>query len=831
MIRGLTPEGFSMALFGQSNKNLIQKLAVHAWRSEEEREELLEKFQSSNTKAGDVISLLWNKDHGVRGAAATIFSDRADAKAAAALLDALQGEPPAHRSYAIRLLGRIDSALVEPAIESCLSAPQTGRRRIGWEAAFSMQGPLRRKYLERGIRDAPPAMRLTALNTLLKTSDPEELKELLMEQLRSEDMRVRTKVVEALCSVRSPDVFAAMVERFQEDGGTVRELAGRYLRDYAREDPRAVRERVLHMLSQGDDATRHLSIDILRATGKPKEVLLEVLGFSRGLAPWLKQRILETLRTKSEDFLRPAVELLNHPEEDIRNAALVLAEEFNDPRVVGPVCKLLTSDDWWQRIAACDTLGKLKDDRAVGPLIKVLGDPDTRWAALDALAQIGSPTALKPIIALMKDKRPEVRLEVVKAVGQFEDKRLLALLKQVAEKDPAMEVRTRATEVARSLAERLSIDLKGQIVARTSTRHDKPVDRLLAKIREDDASDMHLAPDEPPFVRKHGVLERMEMKPLTGEQIEQLVDSMLTEGQRERLAEAGELDFCYAIDEVGRYRANAYRTRVGMGVSFRVIPNVAPTFSDIGLPGHLTELLDYHQGVILVTGPAGSGKSTTLSALVNLINEAKASHVLLLEDPVEFVHPPKLALINQREIGIHSQSFERALRGALREDPDIIVVGELRDPETTRMSLEAAETGHLVITTMPTNSAVQTIERLVGSFPPEEQGQIRMSLSESLKFVISQSLLPRADGKGRVACFEILKGTFAIGSLIRDGKTTNIPGMMQIGQRVGMQTVDMALESLVETGMITPEDAYVRADSPEIFAPLCSPSFIESLSF
>jgi twitching motility protein PilT len=820
-----------MALFGQSNKNLVQKLAVHAWRSDEEREEMIEKFQSSGARPADVISLLWNKDHGVRGAAATIFTNKADAKVVGTLLDSLQGEPPQHRSYAIRLLGRMDDKIVEPAIEGCLSAPQTGRRRMGWEAAFAMKGPLQRKYLERGIKDAPPAMRLTALNSLLKDTPPKALRDTLMTLVRAEDDRVRAKAIEALIEVRDPEVFGVMVERFQEDTGVIRESAGKYLQEYAAEDPKAVRQRVLHMLSQGDDATRHLSIDILMRTGAAKEVLLEVLAFSRGLAPWLKQRILETLRTKGDDFLRPAVELLNHQDEDIRNAALVLAEEFNDPRVVGPVCRLLEGEDWWQKIAACDTLGKIKDDRAVPHLIRVLEDADTRWAALDALAQIGSPSALKPIINLMRDKRPEVRLEVIRAVGQFNDKRILGLLKQVAEKDPVMEVRTRATEVARDLAGRLHIDIAGKIVARTSTKLDKPIDKLLTKIREDDASDIHLAPDEPPFVRQFGVLERMDMKPLSGEAIEKIIGSMLTERQRKNLEENGELDFCYAIDEVGRYRANAYRTRVGMGVSFRVIPNVAPTFSDLGLPNNLTELLDYHQGVILVTGPAGSGKSTTLAALVNLINEAKAEHVLLLEDPVEFVHPPKLSLVNQREIGVHSESFARALRGALREDPDIIIVGELRDPETTRMSLEAAETGHLVITTMPTNSAVSTIERLVGSFPPEEQGQVRMSLSESLKFVISQSLLPRADGQGRVAVFEILKGTFAVGSLIRDGKTIGIPSLMQIGRRQGMQTVDMALEDLVDAGMITAESAYMRAEKPEIFAPRCAPSFLESLSF
>jgi len=317
---------------------------------------------------------------------------------------------------------------------------------------------------------------------------------------------------------------------------------------------------------------------------------------------------------------------------------------------------------------------------------------------------------------------------------------------------------------------------------------------------------------------------------MKGEEIAARIEQMLDPTQRAALAECGELDFCYSIPEVGRYRVNTYRTRNGQEAAFRVIPNVAPTFADLGLPAHLAELADYHQGIIMVAGPAGSGKSTTLNALVNLLNESRPVHVLTLEEPVEFVHAPKLALVNQRQIGTHSRSFERALRGALREDPDVIVVGELRDAETTKMCLEAAETGHLVITTMPTRSAVGTVERVVSAFPPDEQAQVRMSLSEAMKFVIAQRLLPQAKGQGRVAAFEILKGTFAVGALIRDNKTINIPSIMQIGRREGMQTLDMALEDLVERGRISAEEAYLRAEKPESFAPRCSKQFLESLA-
>jgi twitching motility protein PilT len=345
-------------------------------------------------------------------------------------------------------------------------------------------------------------------------------------------------------------------------------------------------------------------------------------------------------------------------------------------------------------------------------------------------------------------------------------------------------------------------------------------------VREQGASDLHITVDEPPFIRVNGEMVRMDMKPLSAQQTEQIVLSLLNERNMRRLMDGGEADLCYAVPEVGRYRCNVFRQRLGLCAAFRVIPNLPPTFADIRLPGRLAELLDYHQGIIVVSGPAGSGKSTTLAAIVNLINESKADHVITMEDPIEFVHPIKTALVNQREVGAHTESFARALRGALRQDPDVIVVGEMRDPETARMALTAAETGHLVVATMHTTSAVQTVERLVKSFPPDEQPQVRMALSEALKYVVSQSLVPRRDGKGRVAVFEILKGTGSIGTLIRDNKTFQIPSMMQIGQNQGMQTVDMALMDLYEANLISAETAWMRAEKPALFEPMCDPAFL-----
>ena len=466
----------------------------------------------------------------------------------------------------------------------------------------------------------------------------------------------------------------------------------------------------------------------------------------------------------------------------------------------------------------------------MAPLVKALDDEESRWAAIDALAEIGAQESILPLTKLLSDPRTEVRLEVVRALGRFGDERGLELLKRVRKLDVSSAVRTQAGEVMRTMAIRLrtEVEIPDEDLTLSSLNLERPLDRLLARCRELGASDLHMSVGEPPMVRRHGQLSRLEgYKELGPNDTGKALLGILSQRHKGMLKKAGEVDFCHYVPEVGRYRGNAYVQRRGICASFRVIPNTPPTFSDLRLPGHLTELLDYHQGIIVVSGPASCGKSTTLAAIVNLINDGKPVHVITLEDPVEFVHPIKSALINQREVGSHTTSFSKALRAALREDPDVIMVGEMRDVETIRMALMAAETGHVVIATLHTTNAVQTVDRLIKAFPPEEQAQVRMTLSETLKYVVCQALLPRKDGEGRVAMFEVLKNTFSVASLIRDNKTYQIRNLMSLGQRVGMRTRDGALADLVEQGLITPELAWSRSDSPAEFEGLCDPEFIE----
>lgn len=817
-----------MALFG-GRRNQLQRIQLSKWRNDEEKRQLLAEVREG-LKVSDAIGLIFHEDAAVRQLGSEAFIGQANVANAAALAKEMGAKPSSQRTFCGKVFSRLPEEIVSPVVEQLLGDKNSKAVRLGWEVALSLGGAVGIKYLQRAVDEAPVVMRGAAMRRLLQLARPDQIVETLIKAASSEDGRLASAAIGAVAKVQDPRVMDLMLDRFKNGDATVRDHAVRWLTQAAAEQSGALRKHMMVVLSEGDDGIRRQTIQILLKTGDPESVIIEILEFLNELLGWLRTRIIETLQTFGDAVLRPAVSLLRHDNEDIRAAALQLAESFHDPRLVGPLCRLLKDEDWWLKVTACDSLAQLGDDRAVPYLIEALDDEDCSWAAVDALAQIGSPASLTPLARMLKDKRPELRLEVIRAFSRFADERLIKLLQVVKDEDSSTDVRNRAAEVLRDMAARMKISISNTEAASAvdSDAFENPMDRLLAKMRELGASDLHVAPNEPPLWRDQGKLVRMEDEAaLTPEQSKAYVLSVLSEKQRKIFLETSEIDFCYSVPNVGRYRANGYLQRLGYGATFRAIPNIPPTFADLRLPGHLTELLDYHQGIIVVSGPSGSGKSTTLAALVNLINDTKPTHVLTLEEPVEFVHPVKTALVNQREIGKHSVSFERALRGALREDPDVIMVGELRDAEVIRMALEAAETGHVVITTMHTTSAIQTIERLVGAFPPQEQQQVRMGLSESLKMIICQQLLPAKAG-GRTAVFEILKGTFSVGNMIRDDKTDQISSAMQIGRNLGMQSFDMAMMEMVEADVITPEVAWARAKKPATFAPLCPPEFLES---
>ncbi len=346
------------------------------------------------------------------------------------------------------------------------------------------------------------------------------------------------------------------------------------------------------------------------------------------------------------------------------------------------------------------------------------------------------------------------------------------------------------------------------------------IDAFFKMLQETGASDLHLSSGSQPLLRLHGRLERVKYKVLGEEDIKALLYEIAPERLIAVFEETGDLDFAYAAPGIGRLRANYFRQERGMAAAFRAIPENVPTIAELGLPPLLADLSLRPKGLVLVTGPTGSGKSTTLAAMVRHANENRRDHIITIEDPIEYLHAPAGCLINQREVGRDTRSFAAALRGALREDPDIILVGEMRDLETMELALEAAETGHLVLSTLHTVSAAKTIDRIIDVFPGDRQAQIRSALSESLTAVISQTLLRRADVPGRVAALEVLVATTAVRNLIRENKVFQIPSVMETGKAHGMRTLDDALLELLATGAIDASDAWRNGANKTRFAHL-----------
>ncbi len=360
----------------------------------------------------------------------------------------------------------------------------------------------------------------------------------------------------------------------------------------------------------------------------------------------------------------------------------------------------------------------------------------------------------------------------------------------------------------------------------------KKIDAFFQYMFAKSASDLHLSSGKPPMVRVHGELENIEQLPaLQHADLLELLQEIAPSAKWDQFARTGDVDFGYEIPGMARFRCNYFNQRSGCAAVFRQIPSKVLTAEDLGLPKVLTQAAMLKKGLVLVTGPTGSGKSTTLAAMIDHANKNRKDHIITVEDPIEFVHQSSGCMVNHREVGLHTESFSAALRGALREDPDIILVGEMRDLETIRLAVEAAATGHLVFGTLHTTNAPKTVDRVIEVFPPEEQNQIRNTLSTSLRCVVAQNLFKRADIKGRCAALEILVCNSGVGNLIREGKTFQIPSQMQLGKKQGMQTLDDAIHDLLQKKWISPEEAFDKAIDKARFQHLIKMSPEDSMFF
>jgi len=345
------------------------------------------------------------------------------------------------------------------------------------------------------------------------------------------------------------------------------------------------------------------------------------------------------------------------------------------------------------------------------------------------------------------------------------------------------------------------------------------IDAFFKLMNEQGASDLHLVSGQPPALRIRGDMERVKYKVLDDDELKSMLYEIAPEHKVKVFEETGDVDFGYDVLGIARYRANFFKQKYGVAAVFRQIPEEIMTAKQLGLPDVITKLASLPRGLVLVTGPTGSGKSTTLAAIIDVANRTRKDHIITVEDPIEFVHQSQSCIVNHREVGVHTKTFTAALRGALREDPDIILVGEMRDLETIRLAIEAASTGHLVFSTLHTSSAPKTVDRVIEVFPASEQAQIRSTLSDGLRAVVAQVLFKRIDKTGRIPALEILIANPAVRNLIREGKSHQIPSMIQTGKKYGMLLLDDAIMDLLNKGMISPDDAYSKSNDKARFRP------------
>lgn len=586
---------------------------------------------------------------------------------------------------------------------------------------------------------------------------------------------------------------------------------------------------LVQALLDGNDAQRRRALDVLvaavgqaDASGEPApghDPLLALLRAQHSLLPSGRERLHRSLGEVADRLVPAIARRLGCLAGGNLRMVVELARGLGLAALVPALRPLMSGADRWTAVLALQAVSESEGTEATSVLVEALGHEDLRWTAVALLADRGALESMPHVARLLGDPNVEVRLEAVRALQAFGDRRLVPYLARCASSDPESRVRDRAASAARRVASLHGVPLDEsdlRPVVRLELP-EAPFDRLLAEARQRGASDVHLVPGSPPAFRIHGDLVNASDVLLTREDTEALLLPTVPARLREELERDLGADFSHVVPGVGRHRVNVFMERRGWSAVVRLIPGEPPRLRELGLPTLVREIVSLNQGLVLVTGRSGSGKSTTMAALVDLLNEMRPVHVITLEDPIEYLHERKQALVNQREIGRHSESFPLALRAALREDPDVMVVGEMRDLVTMRMAVEAAETGHLVIATLHTPTAVGAIQRLIEAFPSAEQQQVRLMLADALRMVVAQALIRRKKGPGRVGAFELLVCTPAIGALIRENKLTQVAAQMQIARADGMKTLDHALLELVAAGEISPEDAYARALNKEAF--------------
>jgi twitching motility protein PilT len=631
-------------------------------------------------------------------------------------------------------------------------------------------------YFRRRMREGPKAVRLLVLE-VIEAAGSELLFPTLVDALSNRDVAVRT---------RSVHTISALAESGRIDAARA----------------------IVWLLRSTDVGIRRTAAEIANRVGDRDGTLApKLLKYLRDTDWWVRDRMLDALvRIAGANLTRQIIkDYLGDPSDLVRRFAVNALMRINDPRALGALVRTAQEDkDWLVAEVAVEAIGKLGDQRAEAYLTELLTKrAELRVACVRALRDIEAKSALPTVADLLQDGDADVKIAVIEMMDKLDDG-THALWVKACEADTSPSVR----EAAGRLLRRYKME---RAPAEGARENPKTLDALLHHVVAEDADDLFLQAGRPPYVKSRGQVKPLGNRPLGGDAIVDLVAPHLTQDQREAFESGQEVDFSYKLaSRDTRFRVNLFRQLTGPAGVFRIVSDKLPDLVELGIPEIVRSFASLPSGLVLVGGPTGAGKSTTLAALIDHINRTSARHIVTIEDPIEVVHRRRRSLINQREVGAHTRSFAEALRSTLRQDPDVILVGELRDLETIHFALTAAETGHLVFGTVHTASADTTIDRLINAFPARQQPQIRAMLAESLRAVTCQYLL-RAPKAGRVPAVEVMIANDAIQTLIRKGKAFQIPSVIATSRQHGMQLMDAELIRLAQAGKAEVNDAYAKA--------------------
>jgi twitching motility protein PilT len=650
------------------------------------------------------------------------------------------------------------------------------------EALKRFSSPRTVDALDRKLHAGPHAIRLAVLATAEAIGNDQVLP-LVVAALNFKKIDVRTRAAEVLTNLA---------------------LAGKV--DLART--------ILWLLRSEDVNVRRMAVDISKKVGDPTgELAPRLLRYLRDEDWWVRERVMDALVSMAgRQLTRHLVSYLQDPSDIVRRYAVDALLRLKDAAALGALVRAAQGDaDWWVRERAIEAVGAIGDRRSIPYVVDLLNrEPELQRVCVEALQAMKADEAAPQVAALLAAADPEMKLVLLACLATFDEPgQAPAILPLVS--DPDHSVRS----AARELLGRWNIasqDTAGEAGSRSL------LERLLLGLAENDGDDLILAGGLRPYMKKMGRVVPLASHVFSAEDIETIIGPHLTDKQVADLQALRDVDFSLALKSEGlRFRANVFRQMPGLSAVFRIVKDRIPVLEDLGLPPVVKSFAELKNGLVLVGGPTGAGKSTTLAGIIDHINRTSSRHIVTLEDPIEVMHKQKKCLINQRELGTHTHSFENALRATLRQDPDVILVGEMRDLATVQFAVTASETGHLVLGTLHTVSVDTTVDRLVGLFPPGQQPQVRALLADTLRAVMCQYLVKRKDGQGRVIAVEIMINNEAVANLIRKGKTFQIPSVIATQRDAGMQSMDGDLERLWKAGLISAEEAYLKAANKKNF--------------